>query len=50
MLTVVRSASLESLLGQIETRYGSVARYLAGRVGIGEEGLSALRARYLEPR
>jgi protein-tyrosine phosphatase len=48
-LAGVRSEWLDRLFAQVEGGYGSVAGYLARRVGIGEEGVSLLRHRYLEP-
>lgn len=46
-ITSVDPAWLERLLGGIEQRHGSVQTYLAHRVGIGEEGIAALRRRFL---
>lgn len=48
-LAGVRAAWLERLFADVEGRYGSVAGYLAERVGVGEAGIEALRRRYVEP-
>ena len=45
----VRPEWLETLFSRVAAQYGSVARFLADHVGIGEAGLAQLRANYLDP-
>ncbi|OFW65846.1 MAG: hypothetical protein A2Z12_04780 [Actinobacteria bacterium RBG_16_68_21] len=47
-LAGVKAEWLHTLFTGIEERFGSVERYLADHVGIGEHGLRQLRAMYLE--
>ncbi|MBI5156391.1 MAG: tyrosine-protein phosphatase [Acidimicrobiia bacterium] len=44
----VRRVWLERLFAGVEERYGSVAGYLAHRVGVGEAAVAVLRQRYVE--
>ena len=48
-LAGVKEEWLDALFRRIAERFGSVESYLTDEVGIGTEGLAALRARYLEP-
>jgi len=40
---------LEELLGIIEAMSGPITAYIVDQVGIGDEGLSVLRDRFLQP-
>lgn len=45
----VRAEWLDTLFGRVAEQYGSVTRYVADHVGIGEVGVQQLRANYLQP-